>query len=256
MPINYLNLYLFSIFGGLLATLGGIVVCYSGMSDASFLVNKGMEITTYYLDKNRYDLYLIGLVYSITFGVALLLVLSVIVIPTKEQINKRTSESQIGESPITGAQYKPEATTSEEETLDETETLSESDESLEIELEPELESFRDAEDEKLVALTGNATDEDSDVIYGTGQITDEAHRSFILNSPDSAVKFLLRKELDGKNLKSSQDEIYEGWQNRGLSRGKLRKHFLKLMEWDSVPELEVSEIYEQVKDKVYEIKHA
>jgi len=41
----------------------------------------------------------------------------------------------------------------------------------------------------------------------------------------------------------------------GLSRGKLRKHFLKIMEWDSVPELEVSEIYEQVKDKVYEIKH-
>ena len=254
MPINYLNLYLFSIFGGLLATLGGIVVCYSGMSEASFLVNKGMEITTYYLDKNRYDLYLIGLVYSITFGVALLLVLSVIVIPTKEQINKRTSESQIGESPVTGTQYKTEATTSEEETSDETETLSESDESLEIELEPELESFRDTEDEKLAALTGNTSDEDSDVIYGTGQITDEAHRSFILNSPDSAVKFLLRKELDGKALKSSQDEIYESWQNRGLSRGKLRKHLLKLMEWDSVPELEVSEIYEQVKDKVYEIK--
>ena len=254
MPINYLNLYLFSIFGGLLATLGGIVVCYAGMSDASFLVNKGMEITTYYLDKNRYDLYLIGLVYSITFGVALLLLLSVIVIPTKEQINKRTSESQIGESPVTGTQYKTEATTSEEETSDETETLSESDESLEIELEPELESFSDTEDEKLAALTGNASDEDSDVIYGTGQITDEAHRSFILNSPDSAVKFLLRKELDGKTLKSSQDEIYESWQNRGLSRGKLRKHLLKLMEWDSVPELEVSEIYEQVKDKVYEIK--
>ena len=177
-------------------------------------------------------------------------------IPTKEQINKKTSESQIGESPVTGTQYKPETTASEEEILDETETLSESDESLEIELEPELESFRDAEDEKLVALTGNATDEDSDVIYGTGQINDEAHRTFILNSPDSAVKFLLRKELDGKTLKSSQDEIYEGWQNRGLSRGKLRKHLLKLMEWDSVPELEVSEIYEQVKDKVYEIKQA
>ena len=256
MPINYLNLYLFSIFGGLLATLGGIVVCYSGMSDASFLVNKGMEITTYYLDKNRYDLYLIGLVYSITFGVALLLVLSVIVIPTKEQINKRTSESTIGESPVTGTQYKQETTTSEEETSDDTETLSELDESLEIELEPELESFRDTEDEKLAALTGNTSDEDSDVIYGTGQITDEAHRSFILNSTDSAVKFLLRKELDGKTLKSSQDEIYEGWQNRGLSRGKLRKHLLKLMEWDSVPELEVSEIYEQVKDKVYEIKQA
>ena len=98
MPVNYLNLYLFSIFGGILATLAGIVFCYSGMSEASFLVNKGMEITTYYLDKNRYDNYLFGLVYSITFGVALLLLLSVILIPTKEQINNRKSESLIDET--------------------------------------------------------------------------------------------------------------------------------------------------------------
>ena len=252
MPVNYLNLYLFSIFGGLLATLGGVVICYSGMSEASFLVNKGMEITTYYLDKNRYDLYSFGLVYSITFGVALLLLLAVIVIPTKEQIHKRTSETQIGETSGTGIPYTPEATTTEEETSDEIETLPESDESLEIELEPDVESFGDEEE---TALTGKTADEDSDVIYGTGKITEEAHKSFILNSPDSAVKFLLRKELDGKTLKSTQDEIYESWQNRGLSRGKLRKHFLKIMEWDSVPELEVSQIYEQVKDKLYEIKH-
>ena len=256
MPVNYLNLYLFSIFGGILATLVGIVICSSGMSEASFLVNKGMEITTYYLDKNSYDLYLFGLVYSITFGVALLLLLSVIWIPTKEQVNKRTSESPIGETPGQGIGYTPEASTTEEETSDETETIPESDESLEIELEPDVESFGDYENEELSPVSEDSADEDSDVVYGTGQITDEAHRSFILNNPDSAVKFLLRKELDGKTLKSTQDEIYEGWQNRGLSRGKLRKHFLKIMEWDSVPELEVSEIYNQVKDKVYEIKHS
>ena len=69
-------------------------------------------------------------------------------------------------------------------------------------------------------------------------------------------KFLLRKELDGRPLKSSQDEIYEEWQKRGLSRGKLRKHFLKIMEWDSVPELEVIEIYNKLKEKAYEIKHS
>ena len=251
MPVNYLNLYLFSIFGGILATLVGIVICFSGMSEASFLVNKGMEITTYYLDKNRYDLYLFGLVYSMTFGVALLLLLAAIVIPTKEQINKRTSETQIGETSGTGIPYTPEATTTE----DETEALPESDESLEIELEPDVESFGDYENEELSPVSEDSADEDSDVVYGTGQITDEAHRSFILNNPDSAVKFLLRKELDGKTLKSTQDEIYEGWQSRGLSRGKLRKHFLKIMEWDSVPELEVSEIYDQVKNKVYEIKN-
>ena len=164
MPVNYLNLYLFSIFGGLLAILGGVVICYSGMSEASFLVNRGMEITTYYLDKNRYDLYLFGLVYSITFGVALLLLLSAIVIPTKEQINKRTSETQIGETSGSGIPYTPEATTTEVETSDESETLPESDESLEIELEPDVESF---EDEEETAVTGGTADDDSEVIYGT-----------------------------------------------------------------------------------------
>ena len=166
MPVNYLNVYLFSIFGGLLATVGGIVIFYSGMSEASFLANRGMEITTYYIDKNSYDLYLFGLVYSITFGVALLLLLAAIVIPTKEQINKRTSETQIGEISGTGIPYTPEATTTE----DETETLPESDESLEIELEPDVESFGDDGNEEETSVTGGTADEDSDVIYGLSLI--------------------------------------------------------------------------------------
>ena len=128
---------------------------------------------------------------------------------------------------------------------------------MEIELEPDLESFEVGEqEEEESTLTGGIDDDDSDVVYGTGRITDEAHKSFIISSPDSAVKFLMRKGLDGRPLESSQDEIYEAWQERGLSRGKLRKHILKIMEWESVPELEVNEIYNQVKDKAYEISHS
>ena len=52
MPVNYLNIYVFAIFGGLAATVGGIFICYSGMSETSYLVYRGMELTTYYLDKN------------------------------------------------------------------------------------------------------------------------------------------------------------------------------------------------------------
>ena len=252
MPINYLNIYVFAIFGSLAATVGGIVMCYSGMSETSYLVYRGAEITTYFLDKNRYDLYVNGLVYSITFGIAFLLLLTVIVIPSPEQIQKRLAESPFSGGPIT-----PGITTPEEETPIEEETSAADDESLEIELEPDVESFKvDEEDEAELTQSSDPDMEDSDVVYGTGRITDQAHRSFIISSPDSAVKFLLRKELDGRQLKSSQDEIYNGWQERGLSRGKLRKHFLKIMEWDNVPELEVSEIYNQVKDKVYEISHS
>ena len=252
MPVNYLNLYVFAIFGGLAATVGGIMVCYSGMSETSYLVYRGMEITTYYLDKNRHDLYVNGMVYSITFGIAFLLLLAVIVIPSPEQIQKR-----LAVSPFTGGNSTPGIIAPIEETLVEEETPAADDESLEIELEPDVESFEvDEEEEEESAQSSGPEEEDSDVVYGTGRITDQAHRSFIISSPDSAVKFLLRKELDGRPLKSSQDEIYNGWQERGLSRGKLRKHFLKIMEWDNVPELEVSEIYNQVKDKVYEISHS
>ena len=252
MPVNYLNLYVFAIFGGLAATVGGIMVCYSGMSETSYLVYRGMEITTYYLDKNRHDLYANGMVYSITFGIAFLLLLAVIVIPSPEQIQKR-----LAVSPFTGGNSTPGITAPAVETLVEEETPAADDESLEIELEPDVESFEvDEEEEEESAQSSGPEEEDSDVVYGTGRITDQAHRSFIISSPDSAVKFLLRKELDGRPLKSSQDEIYNGWQERGLSRGKLRKHFLKIMEWDNVPELEVSEIYNQVKDKVYEISHS
>ena len=251
MPVNYLNLYVFAIFGGLVATVGGIMVCYSGMSETSYLVYRGMEITTYYLDKNRHDLYVNGMVYSITFGIAFLLLLAVIVIPSPEQIQKR-----LAVSPFTGGNSTPGITAPAGEMLVEEETPAADDESLEIELEPDVESFEvDEEEEEESAQSSGPEEEDSDVVYGTGRITDQAHRSFIISSPDSAVKFLLRKELDGRPLKSSQDEIYNGWQERGLSRGKLRKHFLKIMEWDNVPELEVSEIYNQVKDKVYEISH-
>ena len=250
MPVNYLNLYVFAIFGSLAATVGGIMVCYSGMSETSYLVYRGMEITTYYLDKNRHDLYVNGMVYSITFGIAFLLLLAVIVIPSPEQIQKR-----LAVSPFTGENSTPGITAPARETLVEEETPAADDESLEIELEPDVESFEVDEEEESAQSSG-PEEEDSDVVYGTGRITDQAHRSFIISNSDSAVKFLLRKELDGRALISSQDKIYNGWQERGLSRGKLRKHFLKIMEWDNVPELEVSEIYNQVKDKVYEISHS
>ena len=251
MPVNYLNFYVFAIFGGLAATVGGIFICYTGMSETSYLVYRGMELTTYYLDKNRHDLYLNGLVYSITFGIAFLLLLAVIVIPSPVQIQKRLAATS-----FVGSPESTEISVPEGETPDAEDTSPPDGESMEIELEPDIESHEVDEEEEESALTGAIEGDDSDVVYGAGRITDEAHKSFIISSPDSAVKFLMRKELDGRPLKSSEDEIYEAWQERGLSRGKLRKHILKIMEWESVPELGVNEIYNQVKDKAYEISHS
>ena len=255
MYVNYLNLYVFAILGGLASTIAGIVICFSGISDTSYLSYLGTEITRFYIDKNQYDLYLYGLVYSLSFGIAFVLLLAVILIPSPEQIKKRQSANQFAGASIEENSEPEEESGSSGKISPETDIEPSENITNEIELEPDLENFETGEEEKSLEIS-DTSNNDSDVVYGTGKITDSSHKSFILSNPDSAIKFLLRKELDGRPLKSSQDEIYEGWQKRGLSRGKLRKNFLKIMEWESVPELEVIEIFNKLKDKVYQIKHS
>ena len=72
MSQNYLNIYVFALFGALASTLFGIFIFYSGVSDSSYLSYMGSEIKTFYLNKSQYDLYLYGLVYCLTFGTAII----------------------------------------------------------------------------------------------------------------------------------------------------------------------------------------
>ena len=66
----------------------------------SIIISLGITIFVY--------LYFFGLVYSITFGIALLLLLSVILIPSKEQINNIAKEiSQSGAHILRGGAFKP-----------------------------------------------------------------------------------------------------------------------------------------------------
>lgn len=96
---------------------------------------------------------------------------------------------------------------------------------------------------------------DTDVIFGTGRVTEESTVEFIHNHPDSAIKFLYRKNLDGKPLQPSEDEIYQGWQKRGLSRGRVRDYVLQVMEWDSLPEQPLMDTWSQLRDQIFELTH-
>ena len=195
MPVKYLNLYLIAIFGGLVSAIIGILICYAGVTNTSYIVNQGTEMTTYYLDKNRHDLYLKGLIYCFTFGIAFLLLISTIVIPSPNQIQKRNSKFQ----PAIGKENDftvPDGVSNSKSEVNgnEFENNTKEDKEHEIELEPDIESFEieqeDEEKEDESAFSSSIEDDDSDVVYGKGRITDMAHRSFILSSPDSAVKFL------------------------------------------------------------------
>ena len=107
MPQNqtYSNLYTI----GFLVTLGtmtfGIYYFYSGMGEVSYRTYSGFETVTYYLDKQKYDLYFNGLIYCGCFAFALLLLTAAILVPSPAQLQRRQAQTypygaQLGSSPI------------------------------------------------------------------------------------------------------------------------------------------------------------
>ncbi|MEC7165935.1 MAG: hypothetical protein VXW41_09000, partial [SAR324 cluster bacterium] len=95
MPQNqtYSNLYTI----GFLATLGmmtfGMYYFYSGMGEVSYRTYSGFETVTYYLDKQKYDLYFNGLIYCGCFAFALLLLTAAILVPSPAQLQRRQAQT-------------------------------------------------------------------------------------------------------------------------------------------------------------------
>lgn len=98
-------------------------------------------------------------------------------------------------------------------------------------------------------------DADDDVVYGTGHITDEAMIRFVHEYPDSALKFLFRKQLDGCPLPNNFEDLYQTWQRRGLSRKKIRDYIMALAEWTTLPDISIYEIFEILRDAIYDMEH-
>jgi len=97
-------------------------------------------------------------------------------------------------------------------------------------------------------------DAENDVVFGEGQIDSNSICKFVKSFPDSAIKFMFRKNLDGRNLPVEYEEIYVSWEKRGLSRGRLKKYLLKLMNWDNFPDIPVLELVNIIKDRQYFMK--
>jgi hypothetical protein len=97
-------------------------------------------------------------------------------------------------------------------------------------------------------------DDDSDVVFGDGRIEKKSMIKFVSNYPDSTIKFLLRKNIDGRPLPAGYDEIYLNWENRGLSRGRLKKYLFKLMEWQDFPGIPVLEVVRKIRERNFDLK--
>ena len=120
----------------------------------------------------------------------------------------------------------------------------------EIEVEEE-------QDEEFDFDTGGlqgAIEDDSDVVFGDGRIEQNSMTKFVSNYPDSTIKFLLRKSLDGRPLPAGYDEIYLNWENRGLSRGRLKKYLFKLMDWQDFPDIPVLDVVRKIRERHFELR--
>ena len=95
---------------------------------------------------------------------------------------------------------------------------------------------------------------DEDVVYGNGRVTDDSVWDFIHNYPDSAVKFLYRKNLENKPLTPGEEDIYRRWEMRGMTRAKVRQFVLEVMGWKSLPDDFPHNIWRDLRDQIFELK--
>ena len=93
--------------------------------------------------------------------------------------------------------------------------------------------------------------EENDVVFGDGRIDQKSMSNFVAHYPDSTLKFLMRKNLDGRPLPVGYEEIYSQWENRGLSRGRLKKYLFKLMEWKNFPDIPVNDVVNNIREHQY-----
>ena len=79
---------------------------------------------------------------------------------------------------------------------------------------------------------------------------------FLLQYPESALKFLMRQNIDGKPLPSDIVLVHAGWEERGLSRNELKKYVLELMQWSDFPDLPFQDFYLQIRNRIFEVSRS
>ena len=94
-----------------------------------------------------------------------------------------------------------------------------------------------------------------DVVFGSKRITNAALEKFVRQYADSALKFLLQRNLDGRPLPVGIEEVYVGWEKRGLSRKRLKNYVLKLMDWSEIPDVPILDLLQTLRDRVYEVSN-
>jgi hypothetical protein len=268
---------LFLLFIGAMAV--GVVLFVIGMRENSYVVNDGIGYTTQFLNRPRYDSHLQGFVFALTFLIAGLLLTAVILMPSDGRAAQRQMPGppqprQRQPRPLPAAPAAPQAAAAAPAAAPPP-TPEPAPAAVVAAPEPAppaeppapakpAQPVRSVEEEVLAQNPDDLpkleredsrfedTGED-DVVYGAGRVTDDSCWDFVQRHPDSAVKFLYRKTLDNKPLSTADEDIYRRWEQRGMTRAKIREIVLEIMGWKSLPDDFPHNIWRELRDRVFEM---
>ena len=120
--------------------------------------------------------------------------------------------------------------------------------------------FENEEDIEFDIIEGHSeqqsVSDDTDVVFGSDIIRVPSMEKFVLQYPESALKFLMRQNIDGKSLPPDILLVHAGWEARGLSRNALKKYVLELMQWSDFPELPFQDFYLQIRNRIFEVSRS
>ena len=264
----------------LVALAAGFIYFLSGISNTRYLVTDGIRLSVQYLDKPKFDSHLQGLIFSISFLAAGLLMVLFILLPNGRQ-TAAAGAAELGRpepgEPPQPVHRAPPAPAQDSPAAPALDSLAENAEAQEpaakaspltieaMEGDPpaagetiqalgEEAGPKDLDDLPATEETEERYDEndDEDVVYGDGRITEDAAFDFVQTYPDSAVKFLYRKNLDNKPLPPSDEDIYRDWEARGLTRQKVREFVLEIMGWHSLPDAFPHQVWKELRDQIFE----
>ena len=135
--------------------------------------------------------------------------------------------------------------------------IKKTDSNISTQYDAEFENEEDIEfDADEVHSMQQSGSDDTDVVFGSDIIRVPSMENFVLQYPESALKFLMRQNIDGKPLPSDIVLVHAGWEERGLSRNLLKKYVLKLMQWSDFPDLPFQDFYLQIRNRIFEVSRS
>ncbi|MCP4755963.1 MAG: hypothetical protein GY866_34315 [Proteobacteria bacterium] len=230
----------------------GTLSFFSNMNDNFLLIQKGTTPAHHVIDHYMYVQNKKGFIFSLTFLTVGVSFFVMVVLPSEE--GKVVSKVAVAPQPVSPAREESTISAVLERPAPEVEPVERAEPAPAKE-----EAIIAAADETVTQIETmdteafeDVTEGEDDVVYGTGIISDAAIMHFVHKFPDSALKFLYRKQLDGKALTTSDEEIYQGWEQRQMTRGKVKGYIQTLMDWKEFPKKPLYEIWKQLRDHIFE----